>query len=56
MGEATRRYVNAGGQPVQKPEQSRWIRLRNSAERLPDDDLDHLYEAIKAERRRRQVR
>lgn len=55
LGDATRRYTNAGGVPTKRPSEQlpRWVRLRNSAERLDDADLDALLDALKAERRRR---
>lgn len=57
LGDRVRRYSLTGGRTTQKPSEEaptpRWVRLRNTAERLPDDDLDALIDALKAERRRR---
>jgi hypothetical protein len=56
LGEATRRFSNTGGRTSIRPSREAvplWMRLRNSAERLNDDDLRALLDALKAEHRRR---
>ena len=58
LGKAVRRYAASGGEPTapvaDKP--PRWVRLRNTAERLPDDDLNELVAALQAEQERRRKR
>ena len=56
LGGAVRRFSNTGGRTTHKPYREhvpQWQRLRNQAERLTDDDLDSLLDALKAEQRRR---
>lgn len=59
LGGAVRRFTNTGGRTSLQPYRDdvpRWMRLRNSAERLPDAELDELVEALRAEQKRRQKR
>jgi hypothetical protein len=54
LGGAVRRYTNTDGRTAKKPYRDaipRWMQLRNAAERLADDDLNALLDALKAERR-----
>jgi hypothetical protein len=56
LGDAVRRFSNTGGRTTIRPSREsvpRWVQLRNSAERLADDDLDALLDALEVERRRR---
>lgn len=55
LGSAVRRHTNSGGTSPRRPSEQlpRWIQLRNRAERLPDEDLTSLLDALKAEQRRR---
>jgi hypothetical protein len=55
LGKSIRRYSNTGGRTTVDPSDARprWMQLRNSAERLPDTDLEELLAALQAEKRRR---
>lgn len=55
LGGAIRRFTNTGGETTIRPSERapRWMQLRNTAERLPDTDLDELLTALQAEKRRR---
>lgn len=58
LGGAVRRHTNTDGRTTAKPyrEQPRWVQLRRRAEQLPNDELDQLLDALKAERRRRKTK
>lgn len=53
LGDGVRRYTNTGSAARPVDDTPRWVRLRNQAERLSDDDLGELVDALKAEQRRR---
>lgn len=53
LGDRVRRYTNTGSTARPVDDTPKWVRLRNQAERLSDDDLDELLDALKAESRRR---